>query len=46
MLGVIEAKTRGNLDADDRRLLEEVQHQLRVMVLEATGSDPGRGGRS
>ena len=46
MLGVIEAKTKGNLDADERRLLEEVQHQLRVMVLEATGSDPGRGGRS
>lgn len=46
MLALVGEKTRGNLDADERRLLEEAQHQLRVLVLEATGSDPGRGGRS
>ena len=29
----------------ERRLLDEVQHQLRVLVLEETGRDPGRGGK-
>ena len=33
MLGMLEEKTRGNLASDERRLLEEVQHQLRTMIL-------------
>jgi hypothetical protein len=33
MLAMLEAKTTGNLTADEARLLEEVQHQLRMMVL-------------
>lgn len=46
MLAMLEEKTKGNLDRDDRRLLDEAQHQLRVLVLQATGSDPGKGGRA
>lgn len=46
MLGMLEEKTKGNLDRDDRRLLDEAQHQLRVLVLQTTGSDPGKGGAS
>lgn len=33
-LGMLEEKTRGNLSSDERRLLEEVQHQLRTMCVE------------
>ena len=33
-LAMLEERTRGNLSADERRLLEEVQHQLRTMVIE------------
>jgi hypothetical protein len=37
MLAMLEAKTAGNLSADEARLLEEVQHQLRMMVLTGGG---------
>ena len=40
MLGMLEEKTKGNLDRDERRLIDEAQHQLRVLLLEATGGDP------
>jgi len=33
MLAMLEQKTAGNLSADEARMLEEVQHQLRMMVL-------------
>ena len=33
MLAMIERKTAGNLSADEARILEEIQHQLRMMVL-------------
>lgn len=33
-LSMLEEKTRGNLSSDERRLLEEVQHQLRTMCVE------------
>jgi len=33
MLAMLERKTAGNLDDDERRLLEEIQHQLRMMVI-------------
>ncbi len=33
MLAMLEQKTTGNLTTDEARLLEEVQHQLRMMVL-------------
>lgn len=34
-LAMLEEKTRGNLTTDERRLLEEVQHQLRSLYVEA-----------
>ena len=33
-LGMLEEKTQGNLTSDERKLLEEVQHQLRTLYLE------------
>jgi len=32
---MLEAKTQGNLTTDERRLLEEIQHQVRTMYVEA-----------
>jgi hypothetical protein len=32
-LAMLEAKTRGNLDRDEARLLEEIQHELRTLYL-------------
>jgi hypothetical protein len=34
-LAMLEQKTAGNLAADEERLLEETQHQLRMMFMEA-----------
>jgi hypothetical protein len=34
-LDMLEEKTRGNLTGEEQRLLEEIQHQLRTMYLEA-----------
>lgn len=36
-LAMLERKTAGNLDTDERRLLEEIQHQLRTLCV----SEPG-----
>ena len=33
MLAMLEKKTAGNLTVDEARMLEEIQHQLRMMVL-------------
>lgn len=33
-LEMLEEKTRGNLAADERKLLEEIQHQLRTLYVE------------
>jgi hypothetical protein len=33
-LAMLEEKTRGNLGPDERKLLEEIQHQLRLLYLE------------
>ena len=33
MLTMLGEKTQGNLTADERRLLEEMQHQLRMQIL-------------
>jgi hypothetical protein len=30
---MLEQKTVGNLTDDERRLLEEIQHQLRLMIV-------------
>ena len=34
-LAMLEAKTQGNLTTEERRLLEEIHHQLRTMYVEA-----------
>jgi hypothetical protein len=34
-LAMLEAKTRGNLTSEEGRLLEEIQHQLRTLYVEA-----------
>lgn len=34
-LVMLEAKTQGNLTTEEQRLLEEIQHQLRTMYVEA-----------
>jgi len=34
LLGVIEAKTSGNLDAEESKMLTEVLHQLRLAFLQ------------
>lgn len=33
MLAMLEKKTAGNLSTDEARLLEEIQHQLRMMII-------------
>ncbi|MDA0253706.1 MAG: DUF1844 domain-containing protein [Planctomycetota bacterium] len=33
MLGMLEQKTAGNLSADEAKMLEEIQHQLRMMIV-------------
>ncbi|MFM7035924.1 MAG: DUF1844 domain-containing protein [Planctomycetia bacterium] len=35
-LAMLEKKTAGNLTSEEERLLEEIQHQLRMMYMEAT----------
>ena len=37
-LAMLEQKTAGNLSTDEARMLEEVQHQLRMMVLTGPGA--------
>jgi tRNA A37 N6-isopentenylltransferase MiaA len=32
-LTMLEKKTVGNLTEDERRMLEEIQHQLRLMIV-------------
>ena len=41
MLTMLEAKTAGNLTEDERRMLEEVQHQLRMMYMREAGGAEG-----
>lgn len=36
-LGMLELKTAGNLTAEERQLLEEMQHQLRMMYVAEKG---------
>ena len=33
MLALLERKTAGNLSSDEARMLEEIQHQLRMMII-------------
>jgi hypothetical protein len=40
-LTMLEQKTAGNLTTDERRMLEEIQHQLRLLIV--TGPGPATG---
>src|SRR5579862_5973794 len=37
ILGLLEQKTRGNLTAEERQLLEQVLYELRLRFVEAAG---------
>jgi len=39
-LTMLEQKTAGNLTTDERRMLEEIQHQLRLLIV--TGPAAGK----
>ena len=40
-LAMLERKTSGNLTEDERRMLEEIQHQLRMMYMSEQGGPGG-----
>jgi hypothetical protein len=40
ILSLLEEKTRGNLSAEERQVLEQVLYELRVRYLEASGETP------
>ena len=40
ILSLLEDKTRGNLTAEERQILEQVLYELRVRYLEASGETP------
>jgi len=41
-LTMLEQKTAGNLTADERRMLEEIQHQLRLLIVSGPGPAAGK----
>ena len=40
ILALLEQKTRGNLTAEERQVLEQVLYELRMRFLEASGQTP------
>jgi hypothetical protein len=44
MLAMLEKKTAGNLTTDEARMLEEIQHQLRMMVITGNSEAGPAGG--
>jgi len=42
ILALLEEKTRGNLTAEERQVLEQVLYELRLRFVEITGGDGGR----
>jgi hypothetical protein len=40
ILSLLEEKTRGNLTAEERQVLEQVLYELRLRFLEASGQAP------
>ncbi len=40
ILSLLEQKTRGNLTAEERQLLEQILYELRMRYLDAAGSGP------
>jgi hypothetical protein len=41
ILALLDQKTRGNLSAEERQLLEQVLYELRLRFVEASGADQG-----
>ena len=39
ILGLLDVKTRGNLDAEERQLLEQVLYELRLRFVEAKAGE-------
>jgi hypothetical protein len=42
ILALLEQKTRGNLSAEERQLLEQILFELRMRFLEIAGTSPAR----
>jgi len=42
ILSLLEEKTRGNLTAEERQVLEQVLYELRMRFVEASGADDKR----
>jgi len=40
ILTLLEAKTRGNLTAEERQVLEQILYELRLRFVEASGQTP------
>src|SRR5262245_62500567 len=45
ILSLLEEKTRGNLSAEERQLLEQIVYELRLRYVEATKSAPAEPSR-
>lgn len=43
MIQMLEAKTRGNLDAEEKQLLDDVLYDLRMRFVQLAGAAVGRG---
>ena len=44
ILGLLEEKTKGNLSAEERQVLEQVLYELRMRFVEITGGSAGSSG--
>jgi hypothetical protein len=45
ILGLLEEKTKGNLSAEERQVLEQVLYELRMRFVEVSGSKGSEGPR-
>jgi hypothetical protein len=45
ILALLDQKTRGNLTAEERQILEQVLYELRLRFVEASGASPASGGK-
>jgi hypothetical protein len=43
ILALLDQKTRGNLTAEERQILEQVLYELRLRFVEASGASPASG---
>lgn len=44
LLGVLEEKTRGNLEDEEKTVLERITHELRMAFVQVAGLGPGEAG--